>query len=109
MSWHTTSWPGQLALLCPGDPELTTQCLEELRQDKRALEKCCALGKHSLLLRNAALMSSLRARPMADLAGLVQEEGAPLPQEALSAASLLAKDLFRGFGQTKLVEDGNKE
>ena len=44
LSWHTTTWPGALALLCTGKAEDTTRCLEALALDWQAFQQASALA-----------------------------------------------------------------
>eukprot|EP00974_Lingulodinium_polyedra_P005403 508713-Lingulodinium_polyedra.AAC.1 len=109
MAWHSQSWPGLLALLCSNDPQDTARCLELLRTDWEALQACEEKARHSLVLQNAVAMSPLKARPMVELCEKLSHDDPPMAPTDASAAARLSYDLFSGFGQSKVIEDANKE
>eukprot|EP00974_Lingulodinium_polyedra_P108491 10501255-Lingulodinium_polyedra.AAC.1 len=53
-------------------------------------------------------MSPLRTRPLADLCDCLAADGPGMPAAEMAVAKQLAWDLFSGFGQSKVVEDGKR-
>ena len=109
MAWHTEGWPGLLALLCSGRPEDDRLCCSLLATDWRAFCQCQELGRSSLFLRNLAKMSPFNTRPLSELVDKLPAQGDTLLPEDLEEVRALSKAIWSGWGQTRLVERGNKE
>ena len=108
MSWHSDSWPGLLALLCSPLQADVDDCLVQLDNDNLALLTCQTKAAASLFLKNMARMSPLTNAVMSDLCARVLPLGRGMAPADLSYAQSLSRDIWSSWGQSKVVEDGNK-
>ena len=108
MAWHSESWPGLLALLASGKDADLELCLRKLRLDSEALAEAHAYGRSNVFLRNASRMSPLTRRPVSEVANLLFSVRPGLSTEEVQQLKAWGKNLWSGWGQTKVVEDGNR-
>eukprot|EP00974_Lingulodinium_polyedra_P020496 1983899-Lingulodinium_polyedra.AAC.1 len=108
MSWHSCGWPGQLPLLLSTNPTEVEACVARLNEDRQCLEKCEELAPRSLFFQNAAKLSPFRFRVMAELLEMLQPDGT-FSEANLRVVKYQVAELFGGWGQTKVIEDANKQ
>eukprot|EP00974_Lingulodinium_polyedra_P048213 4627644-Lingulodinium_polyedra.AAC.1 len=109
MGWHSQAWPGLLALLCTGNQEDQELCIATLTADWRAFSKCSSFSGSSLFHANLAKTSQFHTRPMSEVVDLLPAEGATLLPSDLEDLRQVSHNIWSGWGQTRLVEKGNKE
>ena len=108
MSWHTDYWPGLLGLVTSPDPADKQACVDELVKDWQAFTDCAA-QKDSLFLKNLVRTSPFRTKPMAEVVDLLPAVGSTMSVADMEDLQRFAEVVWSGFGQSKVVEDANKE
>eukprot|EP00974_Lingulodinium_polyedra_P074567 7227006-Lingulodinium_polyedra.AAC.1 len=109
MSWHSGGWPGLLPLLYSDREEDVQHCLGTLQRDHRGLLKCQEQGASgSLFLQNLAKLSPLKWRALEDLTDMLLPFGGMAPGD-LKEAKEWSMQVWGGWGQSKVVEDSNKQ
>eukprot|EP00974_Lingulodinium_polyedra_P099587 9645527-Lingulodinium_polyedra.AAC.1 len=109
MSWHTDSYPGLLALLCTGQAEDSARLVQELCEDYQAFLGLGALVETSTFHKNLQLMSLFHTRPLSELVDLLPAVGTTLPAGTLEFLQDYSRSMWSGWGQSKVIEDANKE
>eukprot|EP00974_Lingulodinium_polyedra_P054724 5265375-Lingulodinium_polyedra.AAC.1 len=109
MSWHTDCWPGLVALLCSDKAADKDYCTQQLALDSAALASCKEQSKGSLFLQNLCRMSPLATKPMSEWAELLNPVSQTFAATDRQALEELAKETWSSLGQSKVVEDGNRE
>eukprot|EP00974_Lingulodinium_polyedra_P058038 5588875-Lingulodinium_polyedra.AAC.1 len=105
MAWHSSSWPGMLALFASEDVAVQRRALQELEQDWRAFERARSLAPASPFLLKLVRKSCFSTTVMSEVAEACFS-GAEKPEvEVLRDMQGLSRSIFTGWGQTKVVED----
>lgn len=108
MSWHS-SWPGKLPLFGSEAQEDQDGAWTELASDWAAFQRAKELCGSSTFLQKVTKRSPFSCTLMAEVAQLVcsdQTHSQSAKREQLKQQS---QALFKGWGQTKVVEDALKE
>ena len=105
MAWHSSAWPGKLALFSSPDVDVCETAFEDLRESWEAFKNAKDLSKKDTSLLKLVSKSWWSTRLLREVAEWCFE-GPPMPlEENLTMLRDLAAVVFTGFGQTKVVED----
>ena len=104
MSWHSHGWPGQLVLFASDSLETRTMGLERLRKSWGAFCNAVEVSDASVSSKNVVRESPFNTTIMQEVAKFACESGSS-DEHILEELYLLAKALFSGWGQTKVIED----
>ena len=102
MAWHTDFYPGRLALLLSPEEEGHQAFEAELKVDLLAHPRAEQLAPSDSFLASLVRQSWFRTVLGRELAELYSTSS---PATARAAATKLARDLYSGFGHSKVVED----
>ena len=105
MSWHFASWPGQLALFASDSADDRGVVLRTWRADWNAFQAASEHAPVSPFLDQLVRRSPFRTVAMSEVAEYACAEGAPDDEEVTRTLAQFAKNVFSGFGQSKVVED----
>ena len=109
MQWHSSSWLGHLALLSSDSVADHRVCLQALFTDHSALHMCESEHEGSLFLTHMCRVSPLTLKAMSDLCDVLTPGPPFLSDEGMQVAVQGSRDIFDGWGQSKVVEGSHRE
>ena len=108
MMWHSGRWPGLLALFASENVSDRIRALQNLKDSWAAFADARDKAKVSTFLGKVTMKSPFATTVMSEAAAVATDDSLG-EDEVLRRLDALAKSIFTGWGQTKVVEDGIRE
>eukprot|EP00974_Lingulodinium_polyedra_P092425 8954768-Lingulodinium_polyedra.AAC.1 len=106
MSWHWGSWPGLLARFASDNLQAKREALQLLRADWQAFVAARELQEAAPFLATLVRKSPFSTVLLKEIAAECCQEPFPPEAEVLETLQKVCTTIYRGWGQTKIVEDG---